>query len=747
MVRSKKLNRKPRVPATTIGGQGKIKNRKLPPADFLFEIGTEELPAAYVPGLINQFTKEADILFKERHLTFKSIEGYATPRRLILIVRKLDASVHKPAEAIRGPSKQVAFDPAGKPTKALLGFLRSQKATLKQLEIRSLGNKGNYTFIVTAPKATPTHAVLPGLLKELVNRLRAPKSMRWDASNQRFARPIRWLIALYAKKPIRLSVGNIKSAMLTKIGRPQCLRSISISSIDAYLNTLRKAGIIIDQNARRSKIEQLVTQTAKRLGGVTAPEMVSHGLLEEVTYLVEQPVVLVGSFDTKYLELPREVLLASMAKYQRVFAIEKKSSPGTLIPKFIAILDGKPHRFDGVRKVAERILNARLSDSLILLGEDRKQLPFAKMAKTLSQVAFHEGLGSMADKTERISKLRTVLEKAWKLSKDENDALNSACQFAKADLVSSMVKEFPTLQGIMGKYYATDSKESELAAYAIGEHYLPLAGKLPNSIVGSALGILDKYDTLASYFSIGIKPTGDQDPYALRRAAQGIVEVAWKIHRPLPLGGLLDARSALSYWGPKANSQSNPSTESIGKMIQSYLLDRLYSFNWSKPVPSVDCIDAVLSTFKEKRCDDLVDVMDRIVSLAMLNGHSGLLKAAKVVERTRNILRGANLKQSNVDPSRLAEAPERQLWDVCQANEKKFLDLTRQQSYSEATTLFGEVFWEPLDTFFDQVMVNVPEESIQQNRLALMKTIHTLYTDRIADLSKLTILQNEEPTK
>lgn len=724
---------------------------KITASDLLFEIGTEELPAAYVPGLIEQFIKEAHVLFKEHHLNYKSMEGYATPRRLVLIIRKLDISQHKPSQEIRGPSKQVAFDSSEKPTKALLGFLRSQNASLKQLEIRPLGNKGDYTFVVKPPITTPTQAVLPELLKTLLNRLRTPKSMRWDASAQRFARPIRWLIVLFGKKSIRFSVGNIQTSTLTKIGRPQRLRSVSVSSIEGYLSTLRKAGIILNQNTRRSQIERLVTQTAKRLGGVTSPEMVSHGLLEEVTYLVEQPVILVGSFDPLYLELPREVLLASMAKYQRVFAIEKaqskKSSPGTLIPKFIAILDGKPKRPTDVRKVAERILNARLSDSFILLGEDRSRLPLGSMAKALSQLAFHEKLGSMADKTERITKLQTALEKAWNLSKIENDALNSASQLAKADLVSAMVKEFPTLQGIMGKYYAKESKESDPIALAIAEHYLPLGGKLPVSLIGSALSILDKYDTLASYFSIGIKPSGDQDPYALRRAAQGIVEVAWKINRPLPMSALFDIRSNLSFWGLNSKTESNQSTEAIGNTIQAYLLDRLYTFNWPKPVPNVDCIDAVLATFKNKRCDDLVDVMNRIISLQKLSGHAGLLKAAKVIERTHNILRGANLKQANVDPARLSEAPEQQLWNICQENEKKFHDLTQQQSYSEATTLFGEVFWEPLHVFFDQVMVNVPEESIQQNRLALMKTIHTLYTDRIADLSKLTILQTEEPTK
>jgi len=460
--------------------------------------------------------------------------------------------------------------------------------------------------------------------------------------------------------------------------------------------------------------------------------MVSHGLLDEVTGLVERPVSLAGGFDPKHLVLPREVLLASMAKSQRVFAIDANN---TLLPKFVAILEGAPKRTDKVRQVIERILNARLADSLLFWADDHNRLPLERMAEGLSGIAFHERLGSMAEKSIRLRALSEPLAEAWRLTDEERQQLRKACQLAKADLVSHMVKEFPTLQGVVGKYYAKDSGESAAVATALEEQYLPSGERLPLSLIGSALAILDKFDTLTSYFALGIVPTGDQDPFGLRRAAQGIVEVAWKVHRPLPLAALCRTSSSLE---PLRSAKPTESAAVIQR-VQRYLFERLYTFSWAAPVPS-DCIDAVLASAG----DDLIDAMDRITTLQRLAGHPALLKAAKVIERTRNILRGAKLSQPQVDPARLKEPLEQQLWEVYRSNESRLTGLTQQKAYAEATILFGELFFEPLHRFFDQVLVNVPEESLQQNRLALMKAIHALYTARIADLSKLTLLQREE---
>ena len=700
-------------------------------ADLLFEIGTEELPAAYLPGLIAQLREEAQALFRANHLPAERIESFGTPRRLVLIAHGLAGIQRKPAEEVRGPSKQVAYGKEGKPTPALLGFLRSQGGSLNQTKLVS-SEKGEYVYLVKEPTATPSTRVLPELLPQLAAKLRAPKTMRWDASSLRFARPIRWMLALYGTTPIRCTLGHLASAPRTIIGGPLRPRPVPVRSLSGYLNTLKTAGIILEQDRRRAWIEQAVAKIAQEARGEASPEMVSHGLLDEVTCLVEQPVPLTGQFDRKYLALPREVLLASMAKYQRVFAIE---SGGKLLPQFIAILESQPKRPAEVRRVIERILNARLADSLMFWNEDHAHLPLQKMAEALSDVTFHEKLGSMAEKTIRLRALAESLADAWRLSDDERRQLRRACQLAKADLVSRMVKEFPTLQGVMGKYYAQNSGEPQMVAEAIEEHYLPAGERLPRTLIGGALAILDKYDTLSSYFGLGIMPTGDQDPFGLRRAAQGIVEVAWTVHRPLPLGELFRTRASMEPFRSAAPRES----ATAGHRIQRYLLERLYTFAWPDPAPSPDCIDAVLAS----PCDNLIDAMDRIVSLQRLDGHPGLRKAAKVIERTRNILKGAPLKQPQVDPSRLAEAPERRLWELYQSHEARLLRLAQERSYAEATTLFGEVFFEPLHEFFDRVLVNVPEESLQQNRLALMQAIHALYTDRIADLSKLTLLQHE----
>ncbi len=570
--------------------------------------------------------------------------------------------------------------------------------------------------------------------------------MRWDDSGIRFARPIRWLLALYGSTPIRCTVGNLASAPKTWVGGPLRPQPKAVRSVQVYFQILKEALIILDQEKRRTEIERHVAMKARQFNAETAPETISHGLLDEVTYLVERPDSLRGRFDSKYLQLPREVLLASMAKYQRLFSIE---GSGKLIPQFVAILEGPPGKPAAVCKVIERILDARLADSLMFWEEDRKRLPLDRMARALTGVTFHEQLGSMADKSNRLCELSPVLKDAWGLSPEEYKHLQRACELAKADLVSSMVKEFPTLQGVVGKYYAKASKEPRAVAEAIEEHYLPIGDRLPKTLLGSALAILDKFDTLASYCSIGIMPTGDQDPFGLRRAAQGIVEVAWKVHRPLPINQLWQlwthATASLSEKTDKYNIR--------GKL---YLDQRLYTFAWPAPAPSPDFIDAVLAS---NSSDDLVDAMDRIQTLQRLAGDPGLLKAAKVIERTGNILRKTgsetvlNLTKgvrprtpymSEVDPSLLTEATERTLWDLYSSKKDDVERLTQQKSYAEATRLFGDVFYQPLHDFFDQVMVNVPDETLRQNRLALMQAINTLYTDRIADLSKLTVLQHHQ---
>ena len=702
-------------------------------AELLFEVGTEELPAAYLPGLIDQLGREAAALLRANHLSFHHVRSFGTPRRLVLHIQGLSAAQRKPAEEVRGPAKQVAFNAEGKPGPALLGFLKSQGGTLAQTKVVA-SEKGEYVFLVKPPVTTPTVKILPALLPQLISKLRAPKTMRWDASGVRFARPIRWLLAWYGSASIGCTFGRLTSDAATWVGAPLRPKAVRVTSMSAYWAELRKAGIMVEPDARRAAILETITRVAKQLKGRPAGEMVSYGLLDEVTYLTEQPVELVGSFDPRYLTLPREVLLASMAKHQRVFAVEQSS--GALLPKCIAILEGKPGKPAEVRTIIERILNARLADSLLFLKKDRARLPLEKMGAALTGVTFHERLGSMAEKTQRMRAVAEPLAEAWKLSDTERQALRRACQLAKADLVSTMVKEFPTLQGVVGKYYARESKEPESIAVAIEEHYLPAGTRLPASVLGSALSILDKYDTLTSYFGLNILPTGDQDPFGLRRAAQGIVEVAWAIHRPLPFDALFHPRIGLEPF------RSAPPRESAGvaQRVKQYLLDRLYTFAWPEPAPATDCIDAVLAS----PCPDLVDAMDRVQSLQRLRGTPRLLQAAKVIERTRNILRGAKEApptQDPIQPTLLREEPERALFEIYEQRKTSMEQLINQREYDQATALFGDVFFEPIHRFFDKVLVNDPDEAIRRNRLALMRAIHALYTEHVADLSKLAILQ------
>ncbi|MBI4341412.1 MAG: glycine--tRNA ligase subunit beta [Candidatus Omnitrophica bacterium] len=694
-------------------------------ADLLFEIGTEELPAAYLPGLIEQLDREAKTLCEANHLAFHSAATYGTPRRLVLHVRGLSAVQQQPGEEVRGPSKQASYDASGKPTPALLGFLKSQGGDIRHTKVVSTP-KGDYVYLMKPPTTTPTVKLLPALLPQLITKLRAPKSMRWEASGVRFARPIRWLLARYGAQAVSCRFGLIAGQSKTRVGRPQQLRWATVSSIESYFKLLKRVGVILDPSQRRAVIDSLVAKTAKAFRGTTAAEMISHGLLEEVTFLTEEPVPLVGEFDKRYLVLPREVLLASMAKHQRVFAIEAN---GKLLPRCVAILDGKPGKPSEVRTVVERILNARLADSLLFWEQDTKQ-QLNVLAVKAAGITFHEKLGSVQDKVNRLCQMSRNLSKMWNLTNQESKELERASQLAKADLGSVMVREFPTLQGVMGKYYARIHRESDAVCQAIEEHYLPLAGKMPKTLIGSALASLDKFDTFASYFSIGIEPTGDQDPFGLRRAAQGIIEVAWAAHRPLLFENLFNAWSAAAGKPPDAKVQQR---------VRSYLAERLYTFNWPSPAPSSDCIDAVLACPWE----DMIDAMDRIRTLQRMSGQAGLLKAAKVIERTRNILKGAKRADGQVQPQLLKEPPEQALWRLYDQHKERVAKLITDRLYDKATLEFGELFYEPLHTFFDKVLVNVPDEALQRNRLALMRAIHALYTDRVADLSKLTVLQQE----
>ena len=691
-------------------------------ADLLLEIGTEELPAAYLPGLIEQLRQAADVLLRAQHLSFAAVQTFGAPRRLVLIVRGLSATQEKPAEAIRGPSKRAAYDQDGASTPALLGFLRSRGGTLAQVKIIA-SDKGEYISLLKPPVITPTAKLLPALLPQLIGSLRAPKTMRWDESGVRFARPIRWLLTRYSTTAIRCRYGRLTSGVVTWVGQPLRPNACAVASIDAYLSRLKQAGVLLDHTARRTWIERAVTRAAATSRGRIASEMISHGLLDEVTHLVERPVVLTAAFDPAYLVLPREVLLASMAKHQRVFAVEAK---GRLLPHCVAILEGRPGRPALVRTVIERILNARLADSLLFWTDDLKR---PLQDADLSGVTFHEQLGSMQAKTERLAALAPTLAEAWALSDPDRAYLARACRLSKADLVSTMVKEFPTLQGVVGKYYAQYAHEPQEVATAIEEHYLPLSERSPTTLIGRALALLDKYDTLASYFSVGIEPTGDQDPFGLRRAAQGLVDITWAARRPLPWARLFAAWAPLA---PFARRGTEANTR-----LRRYVLERLYTFPWPAPAPSPDYLEAVLAG----PCEDLLDVMHRIQHLWTLRQDPVLLKAAKVIERTRNILKGAASSTSPVDPTRFVDPLEQALWARYGQVQPRLAQLLDAHAYGEATTAFGEAFFQPLHDFFERVLVNAPEESLKQNRIALMRAIHSLYTDRVADLSKLTVLQ------
>lgn len=709
---------------------------------LLFEIGTEELPAAYLPGLTAQLEEKASQSFKTAHIRYKTLRVFATYHRLVLRIDGLAPESILPAEEFRGPANKAAFDESGAPTKALEGFLKSKGGKLKEIKIVDAG-KAEYVYWVKPPQKVALSKQLPALLTELIPALQAPKSMRWDNSGVRFARPVRWLLALLDNRLIRVKFGAVNSASATQLGHPLKVKKVAVKSITEYDRVIKASGIILDADQRRASIEKNVIAAAARKNCKPVQDLFDHGLLEEVTYLTENPTPLTGDFDTKYLTLPREVLLASMAKHQRVFALESR---GKIRPHFVAVMDGKPGKPALVRTVCERILNARLSDSLLFWEQDT-QVPIDRRIKELSNVTFHEKLGNMAQKSHRMQLLVPALAQAWHLEEPQRDRLSRSALLAKADLVTALVKEFPTLQGTVGRHYALSGGESKDVAEAISEQYLPLAGSYPKSQLGNALALIEKFDTLAGYFSLGIEPTGDQDPFGLRRAALGIIEILWRFDRPFPFDDLWTA------WQQAVQTEGfrkieNHTASKAKQRIFDYLKERLFYFGWpatgSRPriSPKSDRIAAVLATGDR----DLNSVIAKLVAVSRMRSRE-FQHATKVIERTANIIRDKVTPSMQIDPQFFEDPLENQLWECFKKNHQQFSDLAAKGNYVEATDLFGAEFYPILDQFFASVLVNAEKPEVRANRLALLRDINKLYTGRIADLSMLretTTSQDEE---
>jgi glycyl-tRNA synthetase beta chain len=692
--------------------------------DFLIELGTEELPPKALRTLELAFAEELRARTHQAALRFGEVESFATPRRLAVLLRRLAS--HQPDQRIvrRGPSLRASFDAAGVPTRAGLAFAQSVGVTLETLGTER-DDKGNeYLRFEGLKQGAAAVSLLPALVQQSLEALPIPRRMRWGESEALFVRPVHWLLMLYGSELVPASILGLHAGTSSFGHRFMAPGPLRIASPGTYERLLQRRGkVLAGFEMRRNTIRAQVEAFAAQLEGRA---LIAEALLEEVTALVEWPVAIAGQFEARFLRLPREVLIAVLQHHQRYFALEDNA--GNLLPRFITISNVESPNPELIRAGNERVVRPRLADAEFFWQQDRRQ-PLAARLTDLAAVTFQAQLGSQAQRTARIEALAAAI--AASIGADVA-ASRRAALLCKCDLLTAMVGEFPELQGVMGRYYALADGEAGAVAEAIREHYLPRGAgdALPASALGDALALADKLDTLAGIFAIGHKPSGTRDPFGLRRAAIGVVRIVLEHRLELDLVALLEHAAALQ---PVANA--NPRAADSAMEIYDFLLERLRAQYLERAADNgvtTELFDAVLAT----RPRSLLDFDARLSALARFIARPEGLSLAAANKRIANILRkSADSVNQNVDPQRLREEPERALHGALEALRARVLAATAERQYAGALELLATL--KPaVDHFFDRVMVNDPDHSLRDNRVALLLQLRTLFGG-IADLSRL----------
>ncbi|MBE3586967.1 MAG: glycine--tRNA ligase subunit beta [Thermoanaerobacteraceae bacterium] len=689
--------------------------------DFLLEIGTEEIPARFLDPALEQLQEMARDLLRENRLAHGEIRALGTPRRLVLFVRDLASQQESLVQEVKGPARKVAFNQSGEPTRAALGFARSQGVDVSQLVVKNVGPV-EYVFAVKRQEGRPAQEVLARLCPSLIGGLHFPKPMRWGMQEVRFARPIRWLVALYGEEVVDFSFAGLSAGRVSYGHRVLSPRPLTIPAAGEYFRIMEEARVVVDPRERRQMIIKQVQELAAGRNGQVPPD---EELLTEVTNLVEYPTALLGTFDAAYLELPAEVLVTTMREHQRYFPV--RGTGGKLLPCFIAVRNGGKEYLDMVRAGNEKVLRARLSDAAFFWKEDLK-LPLADRVEALKDIVWQESLGTVYDKVERLTALVRYLIPVLGADEREAEQALRAARLCKADLVTSMVYEFPELQGIMGREYALAAGEDPTVARAIFEHYLPRfsGDELPNTVPGRMLSLADKVDTLVGCFAIGIQPSGSQDPYALRRQALGICSVI------LDAGLVLSLRELVNraYGQYQGRVELKTGLEQVWADLAEFFAQRIRGILADGGI-SYDTVEAVLAT----GMDDITGLWQRARALAAFREEPGFAAVLTAFNRAYNLSKKHG--STTVDPGALAHPAEVSLYESLkqvQERVQRFMDSRDYRGALEAMASLRE----PVDQFFDGVMVMVEDETIRNNRLGLLKGVVALASG-IADLSKLVV--------
>ncbi len=678
-------------------------------ADLLLEIGVEELPPHEIPNAIAQLQEKVPAVLDEARLRYEEVYVTGAPRRIVVIVRKLQAQQASEVQEFRGPPADRAFDADGNPTKAAMGFARGKGVAVEDLEIREEGGK-RYVYAVKQVEGRPTHELLPGILRGLVAGIRFTKSMRWNASNVAFSRPIRWLTALYGPRVVPFEYAGYLSGRVSRGLRPHGSPDIPIDRAEDYLDRMAEAGVVVDRATRKARIWEGVLAEAAKAGGA-APE--DEALLEQVTDLVEQPFPLLGNFDPAFLELPAPVLITVMKKHQRYFPVVDEE--GNLMPHFITIVNGRDRDPDLVRAGNEAVIRARYADAAYFVKEDRKR-PLESFNPDLAKLTFQEKLGSMLDKVHRLEQLTPAVADLLGLSDEEKAAAARAAALSKADLATSMVVEMTSLQGIMGEIYALDSGESPAVARAIREQYIVKPDK-PLSPAGLALNIADRLDSLVGLFSVGLAPKSTADPFGLRRAALALVQTL------MASGRDFDIREGLK---AAARLQPVPVPDDVLAEVMDFIAKRLYVALRDEGYPH-DVVEAVLA----EQSWNPARALDAVATLAQAVQQPWWEDAFTAYARTKRIVR--NLDETyDLNPDAYVEPATRELHAAYEAAAAK---LAANRHIAVLVQILRDL-QDPINAFFENVLVMAEDPTLRAARLALVQRIAAL-PDGLADLTKL----------
>ena len=682
---------------------------------LLFEIGTEEIPAKFMPGILEQLKSLAEKKLQELRVPFASVTVFGTPRRMTFIADGVEETQASTVVESKGPSVKIAFGPDGAASKAAQGFARGQGIAVEDLIVRD-----EYVYAVKQLTGQAVIDLLPAFLVDIVESLSFPKNMRWADHDFRFVRPIRWLVALLDNKIIPIEITGVKSGRNTIGHRFLSKGEVEIASAGDYEKVLREHFVLVDQDERRKMIRQQVEELAQKEGGIAE---IDEDLLEEVVYLVEYPTALCGHFDDKFLTLPKEAVITPMREHQRYFPV--LTADGKLLAKFITVRNGNSEGLDIVAHGNERVLRARLSDAEFFFNEDRK-IKLEERLEKLKTVVFQEGLGNIYDKSVRLADIAMTLKKNLNVQVDE-DVLQRTALLSKTDLVTGMVCEFTELQGVMGREYALLDGEKTEVAKGIFEHYLPrFAGdELPTTDIGRLVGIADKLDNIAATFSRGLIPTGSQDPYALRRQAIGIINILVDGNYHLPL--LKTIIAVLGMLNVPAAKNGELLTQ-----LQEFFMQRVKNMMGDQGI-RYDVIDAVLN---EKTNDDIVDLFVRAKDLAEYVETPEAAESIQAFTRVANLCKKAE-GETIIKKSLFVEPAEKELYEVVCRLQKETIPALVAYNYAEVLKLMNEVS-APVNKFFDTVMVMDKDENVKNNRLALLVQVKET-ASMVGDLSAIVL--------